>query len=108
LLFCNVCLFLSKDFVYRRTRRAPQLSEFDKLRRYIYCKEKQDTSFHNYIFADETTIKVLELPLYQVRQKGSRPNAQCVSTKQRLKVNLWGGISYNGPTPFVVSIKSHH
>ncbi len=103
-LFNSIKLFLlSLDFVYRRTRIGPQLSEFDKLRRYLWCKSNMNTDFDNFIFVDETTIRVAQLPLYHVRQKSSTPQAQCVSNKKRFKVNLWGGISKKGSTPFIVS-----
>ena len=61
-----------------------------------------NAKFDNFVFVDETTLRVGEIPLYQIRQKGS-PQAQCVSSKQRLKINLWGGISNQGLTTFKVS-----
>ena len=53
------------------------------------------------MFVDETTIRILELPLYQVREKGEPAGINSTS-KYRLKLNIWGGISYRGATPFAV------
>ena len=60
-------------------------------------------SFQNYIFADETTVRLLEIPLYHIRKRGSRPTSHSSTAKIRAKINIWAGISYHGATPFVVS-----
>ena len=90
------------EFVYRRTRCSPKLTEFAKLQRYMWCKSNLENNFKDYVFADETTIRILEIPIYHSRKKGQTPKAQCSSAKIRMKVNVWGGISYEGPTSFVV------
>ena len=51
---------------------------------------------------DETTVRVLEVPLYHVRKRGSQPTAIQSTSKYRLKINIWGGISCSGATPFAV------
>ena len=89
-------------FVYRRTRAAPGLSDFHKLQRYLWCRRHRNTNFNNYIFADETTVRILEIPLYHSRKRGTNPAAHSSTAKIRAKINIWGGISYQGPTPFVV------
>ena len=88
--------------MFRRTRRAPKLSDYHKLQRFIWCTKNKSINFEKYLFVDETTVRSLEVPLYHVRQPGERPEAICSTTKIRFKVNVWGGISFNGPTPFVV------
>ena len=46
----------------------------------------------------------MEVPFYHSRPKGSRPEAVPSTTKYRVKLNVWGGISYLGATNFAVSI----
>ena len=91
------------DFVYRRTRFAPRLTDFNKLQRFFWCQRNVNNDFKNYLFVDETAVRSLEVPLYHVRQRAERPEAIKTSTKIRFKVNVWGGISFRGATPFVVS-----
>ena len=80
------------------------MSEFHKIQRYLWCRSHLNTDFKDYVFADETTVRILEIPLYHSRKKGERPDAHSSTSKIRMKVNVWGGISYEGPTPFVVSV----
>jgi hypothetical protein len=98
--------FIHLDYVYRRTRGSPKLSVADKAARYQWCKNNQKNNFTDYLFADETTVRVLEVPLYHLRKKNSRPITIPHTSKSRLKVNIWGGISFKGPTPFAVSLKN--
>ncbi len=88
--------------MYRRTRAAPQLSDFHKLQRYLWCRRHKNTNFENYIFVDESTVRILEIPLYHSRKRATRPAAHSSTSKIRAKINIWGGISYQGPTPFIV------
>ena len=79
------------------------MSEYQKLLRFLWCKKHENIDFEDYVFVDETTVRMLEVPLYHSRRKSDRPTAFPRSSKIRLKLNIWGGISYKGPTPFVVS-----
>ena len=92
--------------MYRRTRASPKLSEADKALRYQWCKNNVKNNFTNYVFVDETTVRVLEVPIYHLRKKNSRPETIPHTAKQRLKVNIWGGISSKGATSFAVSLKN--
>jgi hypothetical protein len=92
--------------VYRRTRGSPKLSEADKAVRYQWCKNNVMNNFENYVFVDETTVRVLEVPIYHLRKANSRPETISHTVKQRLKVNIWGGISSKGATPFAVSFQN--
>ena len=78
------------------------LSDFHKLRRYIWCRNHIYTNFEKFIFGYECTVRLFEIPLYHVRPRTSRPQAFCRTSKLRLKVNIWGGISFNGATEFAV------
>lgn len=90
-------------YVQCRTQTSPQLSEADKLKRYIWCLNNKDIPLDRRLFVDETTIRVLEVPIYHMRKPSSKPAQFPLTSKIRYKVNLFGGISSKGPTEFVVS-----
>jgi hypothetical protein len=57
---------------------------------------------------DETKLELLIIPLYHVRKPGRNPrrsNGIPSTAKYRRKVNIWGGISFRGPTEFAVNKK---
>jgi len=56
-------LLIILDYVYRRTRGSPKLSNAVKALRYQWCKNNETNDFKNYLFSDETTVRVLEVPL---------------------------------------------
>jgi hypothetical protein len=58
-------------------------------------------SFKNYIFVDECTVRILDVPLYHCRRKGEQVSVPATS-RIRLKVNIWGAISTKGACPVVV------
>ena len=57
--------------VYRRTRVTPQLNDHHKMQRLVWCLANQNNDFLNYVFIDETLIRIEELPLYRIREKVS-------------------------------------
>jgi hypothetical protein len=67
----------------------------------LWCINNKDNNFKNYIFAYETTVRVLDEPLFQSRLRGSRASVP-VSSKIKLKINIWGAISSKGPGPCIV------
>jgi hypothetical protein len=96
----------AEGLVYRRLRKAPNLTEAHRLMRYLWCLRNYNTDFSKYLFVDETTVKVMELPYYHVRPIGSRPHSIACTSKYRLKLNVFGGISSQGATPFAVFTKN--
>jgi hypothetical protein len=90
------------DYVYRRTRGSPLLSDANKAERYIFCKNNEFNTFKDYLFIDEATVRMLEVPLYHIRKRGKRPEIVPHNGKAKIKINVWGGISFNGPTQFSV------
>jgi hypothetical protein len=82
------------------------LTEIQKLERLVWCLNNKKKNFLDYLFVDETTVRFLEIPLYQVRRQASYPTAIKSSGKYRLKMNVCGGISSCGPTKFEVSLTS--
>jgi hypothetical protein len=89
---------------YRRLRKAPYLTDLHKLNRLNWCLTHENTDFSNYVFVDETSVRLWDLPLYHWRLKSSYPNAIPMTEKYRRKLNVWGGFSYKGLTRFAVSI----
>jgi hypothetical protein len=72
------------------TIKSPKLLDFDKLRRFLWCRKNENNDFKNHPFVDESHVRILEVPLYHVRLPGERPEAIPCSTKIRLKINVWG------------------
>ena len=87
--------------MYRRTRVHPQLNDYHKMQRLAWCLANVNNDFHNYVFIDETKIRVEELPLYHIREKGVPVAYSKITDRERLNLNFWGGISCCGPTEFV-------
>ena len=88
---------------YRRLRKAPYLTDLHKLNRLNWCLTYENADFSNYVFVDETSVRLWDLPLYHWRLKNSYPNAIPMTEKYRNKLNVWGGFSYKGLTRFAVS-----
>ncbi|RNA15871.1 Transposable element Tcb2 transposase [Brachionus plicatilis] len=96
-----VCLYFVR-FRYRRLRQSPYLSESHKLQRLIWCLKHYNCDFKEYIFVDETTIRLFEPPMYHLRYPSAYPNAFPCTSKTKSKLNVWGGISFMGPTNLAV------
>lgn len=85
-------------------RSSPYLSDAIKLKRLAWCINNINKSFENTVFCDETTVRVLEVPLYHWRPVCTYPDTVPHTTKYRLKVNVWGAISFKGPSKFEVDL----
>ena len=70
----------------------------------FYIKNNINRDFRDYLFVDECTVRVLELPLYHSRTQGNPAKSIPSSAKIRLKLNVCAGISYKGCTNFAVSL----
>ena len=55
---------------------------------------------------DESTLQTYSSPQYHMRKPTSRPKRVNISKKHGEKVNIWGGISWQGRIKFFVSILS--
>ena len=95
---------MNVGFRYRRVRTKPILTPFHKLLRFLWCLENEHNDFENTVFADETCLRLKELPRYHWRPIGSYPEAVEVPTNSHTKINVWGGITSQGPTEFAVSV----
>ena len=45
----------------------------------------------------------MEVPLYHIRKKGIRPETVPHTGKAKIKINVWGGISFHGATQLSVT-----
>jgi hypothetical protein len=70
----------------------------------MWCLKYRNVNLENYVFVDETTIQLCDFPLFHLRLPKKNPLGFPSTRKQRGKVNIWGGISYEGPTPFAVKL----
>ena len=62
----------------------------------------KNAKFEEYVFLDETMITLWDLPLYHWRLPGNYPEAIPCTVKDRKKVNVFGAISFKGPSKFVI------
>lgn len=74
-----------------------------KQARLDWCDANKNNDFHDYVFVDETSIWVNELPLYHMRRSGTDPETIASTTNSRGKLNVWGGISFRGATDVSVN-----
>ncbi|RNA34511.1 hypothetical protein BpHYR1_042841 [Brachionus plicatilis] len=77
-------------FKYCRLRKSPLLSELDKFKRLF---RYSDCDFSNYIFVDESCVRISKKALYNWRLKSSYPDTLPSSHKFLARMNVWGGIS---------------
>ena len=73
-----------------------------KLKRYLWALNNQNNNFENFVFADESMIQTSRRGIYFNRKKSSHPKSSHSHPRSVKNVNIWGGISYHGPTRFVV------
>ena len=71
------------------------------MQRLAWCLANQYNDFQNYVFVDETLMRIEQLPLYHIREKGVPVAHTKQSKKEKMKINVWRGISNCGVTQFV-------
>ncbi len=86
---------------YRRVRRCPKLTYQQKQDIHAWCLANINNDFDYFIFIDESKIMVNQIKLYHMRKKTTRPDCIILNNYFKYKLNVWGGISKKGPTPFV-------
>ena len=70
----------------------PLLTESNKLLRYLWCKKNENENFEDFLFVDETTVRILDIPLYHVRKPSGRPVAQKCTSKYRHSKHMGEGV----------------
>jgi hypothetical protein len=76
------------------------------LQRLVWCPNNQNRNFEIRIFCDEANVRAAEIPLYHWRLKNGYPEKYGCAEKYRMKVNVWGAISFRGATEFKVEFYS--
>ncbi|CAF0860996.1 unnamed protein product [Brachionus calyciflorus] len=92
----------SMGFKYRRSKtKTRNFTNEEKAMRLSFAQRFINSDLRNLIFVDEAAFQTGRFGLYHMRKSSSRPSA--VWTKSRCvdRLNIWGGISWNGPTQFV-------
>lgn len=79
------------------------MTEAQKLERFLWCLKHRGCDFNEYIFVDETMVRMSEKPIYHLRLPSQYPKAIPCTSKFASKLNIWGGISSKGPTEFAVN-----
>ncbi|RNA33832.1 HEAT repeat-containing 5B-like isoform X1 [Brachionus plicatilis] len=102
LFLCKDIAISSEGLSYRRLRKSPMLIDYQKLVRLIWCLKFQNFEFTNYIFVDETTIRLSERPIYHLRYPAKYPANIPSTSKYEGKLNIWAGISLKEATNFAV------
>ena len=90
-------------FRLRVVRKAPILTNEQIRERLEWCLRHQNDDFENYVFGDETKIDINYFRNRHLRLKSSNPACLISNHRQRIKLNIWGCISYNGPSSFIVN-----
>ena len=80
----------------------PFLTPEQKQDRFDWCVGNLNNEFYNFVFVDETSVWVNQMPLYHMRQSGTSPEGLVSASNARYKLHVWGGISLRGPTSFFV------
>ena len=83
-------------------RKAPCLTRKQKRDRLNWCLGNINNDFSNWVFVDETSFWINEVPLYHHRHPNSNPEFAGFSSGLKIKINVWGAISCKGSSRFVV------
>ena len=74
---------------------------FEKRRRLVFALNNLTDPFQTTVFIDECTVWTLRGGLYHHhRRKSSLPKANTIHPPHTEKVQIFGGISWDGPLPF--------
>lgn len=91
-------------FRYRSLRKAPKLTDKQIKERYEWCLKYRNCDFRKYLFVDETKLDMNRPLKHHLRLPTSYPLCVIAQYRQRIKLNIWGGISSLGATKIIVNI----
>jgi hypothetical protein len=80
------------------------LTRKQKKDRLNWCLANIDNDFENWVFVDETSVWINEVPLYHHRHSDSHPDPAGFSSGLKVKINVWGAISSRGSSNFTVHL----
>ena len=68
----------------------------------IYGQSAKNYDFKHYLYVYESTVRLLEIPLYPIKKRGSHPKTISKTGKRKSRLNIWAGISYQEATDYSV------
>lgn len=71
--------------------------------RYLFALNNINNDFTNCVFVDESTMQTMRWGIYHHRMPSGKPRVCSIKERCVESVQMWCGISYEGPTPHVVS-----
>jgi len=89
-------------FKRRRMRSRPELNDLQKQQRLAFARQFENAAYNNWLFVDETAVFSHQNPINHMRKKSSRPKVVGIWNRSNKKVNIWGGIGWNGSIRFVL------
>ena len=110
-IYINTVFFVKKynknknlilGFNWRKILSRPILTKDQIKQRFFFAKRNYKKSFKKWIFVDETKLQTYSNPLYHMRLPATRVNRKHFSKRNFAKINIWGGISWNGHIKFFV------
>ena len=92
------------NYNYRRSKCKPhEFDEFEKRRRLLFAINNINNNMETTVFVDECSCWTLCERLYFMRRKSSHPKCNTISSKGSSKVHIFGGITWAGQMPYIVS-----
>ena len=67
----------------------------------MFALNNIENDFQNTVFVDESSVWTFRQGLYHHRRKSSLPRANAIHPPHPSKLHIWGGITWDGPIPFV-------
>ena len=90
---------------YRRSKCKPhEYSDYEKRVRYVFALNNIWNEFKTTVFTDESSFWALRGGLYHMRRPTKIPKCNTTEPRGADKIHIWGGISWDGPTKYRVSI----
>jgi hypothetical protein len=89
-------------FNKRRLRSRPELNDLQKRERLAFARRYENSSYANWLFVDETAVYTYQEPIHHMRRPSSRPKVVGIWNRSNKKLNIWGGIGWNGAIKFAL------
>ena len=87
----------SLGWTFRGAAYCQRIRDVNKVKRMQWANDYITDNFHDVIWSDESTVQLETHKRYCCRKKGQKPKPK-PRPKHPLKLHVWGGISWKGPT----------
>ena len=95
----------SLGFRFRRSNSKPKdFTLLEKEERYLFAINNINNDFAHVVFVDESTIQTNRWGFYHNRLPSSRPRVCSIKPRCVESIQMWCGISWNGPTTGIVNV----